>query len=74
MTLKYLVLEDAYLPDLFAGGKHRVAKAGEVVYRFDGATYGCISPVGLACSRIDGVGPFFEVSYENLRPVKRDTK
>jgi len=33
---------------------------GERVYRFDGATYGCVSPSGMACS-LDGETPFFEL-------------
>ena len=34
--------------------------AGDVVQRFTGVTYGCISPDGVACVR-NHEGPFFEV-------------
>mgnify|MGYP001377208461 CR=1 FL=1 len=33
---------------------------GDVVERFRGVTYGCITPDGIACIR-NGEGPFFEV-------------
>lgn len=36
-------------------------KAGDVVYRFDGYTYGCISPGGIAVTMEPDKHPFFEV-------------
>lgn len=44
-----------------------VANAGETVYRFFGATYGCISHEGVAVSRFGPfVNPFFEVPWSVL--------
>ncbi len=67
MSQRYEVIKDAFLSNL--SGDKLVANAGEIVYEFTGATYGCISPDGLACSREDGVGPFFEIARTNLRSV-----
>lgn len=39
---------------------------GLVVYRFDGHTYGCIGPTGLAVSNEPNHGPFFEVPVKAL--------
>ena len=69
MSQRYEIIEDAFLPGWLLGPDKQVASAGEVVYEFHGATYGCISPQGVACSREDGVGPFFEVAHTNLRSV-----
>ena len=40
----------------------------EIVYRFDGYTYGCISPGGIACS-LDGAFPFFELPRSAVDPI-----
>ena len=40
---------------------------GDEVYRFDGHTYGCIGPGGVACSFDQGAGPFFEVAANALQ-------
>ena len=42
-------------------------KGGTVVYKFYGATYGCIGPGGVAVTfHSDGDIPFFEVPYNAL--------
>jgi hypothetical protein len=38
----------------------------EVVYKFGGCTYGCISPNGIACSE-DGETPFFELPINAVK-------
>lgn len=40
---------------------------GTELFIFGGATYGCITPEGIAVSEVDGENPFFEIprnSYE----------
>ena len=40
-------------------------KEGEFVYEYGGATYGCISPNGVACTEdVEGREPFFELPDE----------
>jgi hypothetical protein len=39
--------------------------AGTVVTRFDGCTYGCVSPGGVAVTFVDG-GPFCELPADAL--------
>jgi hypothetical protein len=47
-----------------------VAQANDIVYRFRGATYGCISPAGIACSRFGPLtNPFFEVPRDAILPI-----
>lgn len=41
-------------------------EAGEVVYSFRGATYGCIGPEGFAVSLDPDIGPFFELPLTAL--------
>lgn len=47
----------------------RTYKQGETVTEFLGATYGCVSNDGIACS-IDGNTPFFELPYDALKPAQ----
>jgi hypothetical protein len=42
---------------------------GEIVWEFDGATYGCISREGVAISEIPGEGPFCEFPLDAIREV-----
>lgn len=42
---------------------------GTIVYRFYGATYGCIGP-GIAVSYQEGQNPFFEMPYDSLDLVE----
>ena len=42
---------------------------GEEVFHFFGATYGCVSNMGTACS-VDGDNPFFEMPTSALRIVR----
>ena len=67
MRQRYEVVNDAFLP----GEIEQTASAGEIVYEFTGHTYECIAPEGLACSREDGVGPFFEIARTNLRRINQ---
>lgn len=46
----------------------RSFKAGEVVHRYDGCTYGCVG-AGVACS-VDGETPFFELPRNALRDLQ----
>lgn len=39
---------------------------GTEIYRYDGHTYGCISPDGVAVSFEDGKTPFFEVPADSV--------
>jgi hypothetical protein len=49
----------------------RDMRQGEIVHRFRGATYGCITPSGTACSiSEDGGIPFFEMPTDALVPVE----
>lgn len=42
-------------------------KAGDIVYLFKGATYGCINwDLGVPMSKVDGENPFAEIAYDNL--------
>lgn len=38
----------------------RDVNEGEVLFRFDGTTYGCISWGGIAVSEVRGENPFYE--------------
>jgi hypothetical protein len=69
----FLVTKDSYLPDVFTGELELVAREGEIVYRFRGATYGCIDwENGVACSRGGPLeNPFFEVPKTHLQPTDR---
>ncbi len=49
-------------------------KKGEIVYRYPGCTYGCISQDGIACSRIYDETPFIEIPKEVLEPIKEGEK
>lgn len=68
------VITDAYLDDYdFEAGRwvpHLVASKGEIVCRYKGATYGVVTPDGVACCREHPLHtPFFEVPRDALRPV-----
>ena len=43
--------------------------AGEIFWTFDGETYGCISPTGIAVSRELDEYPFFEIPRTAIRRV-----
>lgn len=45
-------------------------KAGTIVYKYNGATYGCIGPGGVACCMVEGENPFFELPYVALRSIE----
>lgn len=41
---------------------------GEIVYKFDGCTYGCISPNGIAVKYNENA-PFFELPKDALKEI-----
>ena len=43
-------------------------KKGDIIYRFKGYTYGCISS-GQACSLIEGKNPFFEMPLDSIKEI-----
>lgn len=45
-------------------------EAGTTVYRYDGCTYGCISPGGVAVTAEPHVTPFFELPRSALREAR----
>lgn len=52
---------------------HSDIPIGTVVYRFDGCTYGCISPLGVAVTFEPGDPPFLEVP-RNALSLSTDTE
>lgn len=41
--------------------------AGDTVFRFHGATYGCINhEKGIAVSKVDGENPFFQIPHDGF--------
>lgn len=46
----------------------RTFKAGETVFEYHGATYGCCG-AGVACCEVDGENPFFEMPQDALAPA-----
>lgn len=42
---------------------------GTVLYEYVGATYGCISPAGIACSVYEGETPFMEIPIDALEEI-----
>ena len=51
----------------------RPFRKGEIVYRYDGCTYGCIAS-GIACTERDGKTPFFELPQDAVMDEKREVK
>jgi len=49
-------------------------KQGTIVYKFSGATYGCIGPNGTAVSLTKGENPFFELPYDSLKLIEKEKK
>ncbi len=45
-------------------------KKGDIVYRYMGAAYGCISQDGIAVTKKEDTGPFFEVPVNSLGVIK----
>lgn len=43
---------------------------GDVVHKYNAYTYGCISSDGVACSKIEGKTPFFELPMNSVNPNK----
>jgi hypothetical protein len=44
-------------------------KKGTMVYKYYGATYGCVSPYGVACTTEKGKTPFFELPRTALKEI-----
>lgn len=44
-------------------------KKGTIVYRYHGATYGCVSPYGIACTMEKDKTPFLEIPRNALRSL-----
>ncbi len=44
-----------------------IIRKGDVVYRYTGCTYGCISPMGTAVSIEENKNPFFEMPNDSIR-------
>jgi len=49
---------------------HDVFEKGDVVYRYTGCTYGCISEGGVAVTRSPDQNPFFQVPMDALEEIK----
>lgn len=41
----------------------------ETVYRYDGYTYGCMTPYGVACCEAENTTPFFELPEDAVEEV-----
>ncbi len=41
----------------------------EIVYKYNGHTYGCISWKGLPFTLVDNTLPFFELPYDAVEPL-----
>ncbi len=64
--MKYRVIRELTKLEKY-GATDRISK-GDIVYRFDGCTYGCIGD-GIACSRKLGENPFFEMPKDSLEQI-----
>lgn len=47
----------------------RTYKKGEIVYRYNKCTYGCIGPYGIAFSEVPNKEPFFELPYDAVQKI-----
>lgn len=66
--MKYLVTRDV-TPNECDWLKETI-KQDTIIYRFYGATYGCISPSGVAVTfSSEGDNPFFEMPYDALKEL-----
>jgi hypothetical protein len=45
--------------------------AGDIVFSYHGPTYGCISPAGIACTKMPEETPFFELPRDALPAGRR---
>ena len=48
----------------------RDLKEGEVVFEYDGHTYGCVTPTGVAVTMQRNKLPFFEVPGDSVKASK----
>ena len=51
------------------GWLERDFKNGDIVYKFNGATYNCISENGIACSEKLNENPFFELPLDSIEEI-----
>ncbi len=65
--MKYRLIRDVTRNECFWLG--RDYKAGETVFEFKGATYGCVGD-GIACTDVKGEGPFNEFPVDALEAVQ----
>ena len=49
-------------------------KKGDIVYRYSGCTYGCISNEGIACTIKKDETPFIEIPKEELEEIEEKDK
>ena len=52
----------------------RTFKKGEIVYEYNGATYGCLSSDGSAFTLKSGKGPFFELPDDAVKEMTTTKK
>lgn len=68
--MKYRFLEDLAADDP-RNYAHRAFAAGDEIFEFTGATYGCINwQTGVACCDVEGQNPFFELPYAILEAIR----
>jgi hypothetical protein len=48
-------------------GRH--VDEGEILHVYNGATYGCVSPFGVALCEVEGEPPFFEFPADAIEPA-----
>lgn len=65
--IKYVLLRDVTKAE--CDWLDREFKKGETVYKYSGATYGCISWGGVACCEQPNSTPFFEMPNDALELV-----
>ena len=44
-------------------------REGEIVYDYPYCTYGCVSPMGVACTEKESETPFFELPKNSIEEV-----
>ena len=62
---KYKVIADTHLEY----GSHETIPKDKIVYEYQGCTYNCISPDGVAVTDKLGEIPFYEMPINSLREI-----
>ena len=66
--IEFLVVRDVTIEE--CDWLQATIKKGSIVYKFYGATYGCIGPDWIAITlREDGKNPFLELPYSALKEL-----